>query len=244
MCTVTWTYASNIYELFFNRDEKNDRLPARPLRIDTADGVRFISARDGDAGGTWLTVNEYGLTIGLLNYYSSTAKAPESATGSRGQLVLHMAGTKTVAELEQHLAGVDLGLYRPFIVLALSPLHRAWAVCWDGEKPDTVSPLRLPLSSSSYDTNAVLRERRAAFERMRAHYGEPTATWLPEYHRSHKPTKGAYSVCMHRSDAHTVSYSHITVAEDRVSFAYSPAPPCNDIPQRVLELPRRRSTPA
>jgi len=44
---------------------------------------------------------------------------------------------------------------------------------------------------------------------------------------------------MHRPDAHTVSFSWITVATERVSFRYTPRSPCRGlILDEPVELPR------
>ena len=57
------------YHLFFNCDELRTRGPALPPRMHEARGLRFLAPIDTDAGGSWLGVNELGLSIGLVNYY-------------------------------------------------------------------------------------------------------------------------------------------------------------------------------
>jgi hypothetical protein len=49
---------------------------------------------------------------------------------------------------------------------------------------------------------------------------------LASYHSSHSQKGGAYSVCMHRADAATVSFSRIRVTPEQVEFHYTPGAPC------------------
>ena len=67
MCTLTWRTAGGGYEVFFNRDERRTRPPARPPAVHRAAGVSYVSPIDAEAGGTWLAVNELGTTLALEN---------------------------------------------------------------------------------------------------------------------------------------------------------------------------------
>jgi hypothetical protein len=63
MCTVTWELDGDAYRLYCNRDEKFTRATAEPptAYVSAQTGLRFLSPRDPDGGGTWLTVNELGM---------------------------------------------------------------------------------------------------------------------------------------------------------------------------------------
>src|SRR5258707_15575033 len=67
MCTATWIRTRDGYELFFNRDELATRKPALPPAAREREGVRFLAPEDGDAGGTWIGVNERAIAVGLAN---------------------------------------------------------------------------------------------------------------------------------------------------------------------------------
>ena len=110
MCTLTWLRSGEGYELFFNRDEARTRLPALPPRVQRRDGVEFLSPLDADAGGTWLGVNAYGLTVGLLNGRAD-APAP-AAPRSRGLLVLDLLDAARSADVERRLQAADLSRTR------------------------------------------------------------------------------------------------------------------------------------
>ncbi len=62
---------------------------------------------------------------------------------------------------------------------------------------------------------------------------------LERFHASHEPARGAYSPCMHREDAHTVSFTRVRVSARLVALATSPASPCRAAPSTRLELERR-----
>src|SRR5713226_3305855 len=67
MCTVTWIHDEEGYQLFFSRDEKGTRKQATSPRFAAQDGIRFLAPVDGDFGGTWIGVNEFGVSTCLLN---------------------------------------------------------------------------------------------------------------------------------------------------------------------------------
>ena len=81
----------------------------------------------------------------------------------------------------------------------------------------------MPLVSSSFETEAVSASRGALFaERVPR---PATADDHLAYHASHDPAAGPYSVCMHRPDAQTVSFSCIAVDATEVCFRYAPHAP-------------------
>jgi hypothetical protein len=56
------------------------------------------------------------------------------------------------------------------------------------------------------------------------------------FHRSHGAQASAYSPCMHRTDAETVSFTHIQVTGLEVFVHYSPAPACRQYPAQTKLL--------
>ncbi len=86
MCTVSWLFSGDSgYDVFFNRDESRERKPALRPEIRESGAVRFVAPTDGDFGGTWLAVNERGVTVGVLNRYGDDV--PEREYTSRGLLL-------------------------------------------------------------------------------------------------------------------------------------------------------------
>jgi hypothetical protein len=50
---------------------------------------------------------------------------------------------------------------------------------------------------------------------------------LRNLHRSHAPEKGPYSICMHREDACTVSFTEVIVGNSEATMSYHEGAPCD-----------------
>jgi hypothetical protein len=225
MCTATWLREGAGYRVLFNRDEARSRSEASPPELRRRHGVRYIAPHDGDAGGTWLAVNELGLTVGLLNLYRASV-AEDGDYVSRGELVAEMASSVAVDELERRLSSTDLARFRPFTLFGIDPSTKLRAWEWDGRAltPRAESD-RFPLTSSALEDRAAGRARRELMERYRDE-GPLTAERLLEFHRSHRPERGPLSPCMHRPEAATVSLSLVEVAAASVRMHYAAGPAC------------------
>ena len=226
MCTVSWMHQGRGYHLFCNRDEKRTRRPASEPQLLLRDGVRFLAPIDGDFGGTWIAVNEFGLSLALLNRGKGSP-----AQLSRGLLVMNLIPARTVAELATNITATDLSDFAPFTLAGVEPGSPATLFNWDGRElavmPNADS--LIPLVSSSVDPEGVERARRAEFSRLRKESGGVRAGTLLAFHRSHQPARGPHSPCMHREDAETVSFSWVTVTPTEVSLYYAPGPPCSSL---------------
>jgi hypothetical protein len=66
MCTVSWVHQKDGYQLLSNRDEKHTRKPALAPSLRQQRQVRFLAPIDGDQGGSWIGVNQFGLSLCLL----------------------------------------------------------------------------------------------------------------------------------------------------------------------------------
>jgi hypothetical protein len=53
-----------------------------------------------------------------------------------------------------------------------------------------------------------------------------TPNTLRNLHRSHAPEKGPYSICMHREDACTVSFTDVIVDNSVATVSYHEGTPC------------------
>jgi hypothetical protein len=229
MCTASWLHLSDGYHLFFNRDEKRSRLPAAPPDLLLHNNVRFLAPRDGNAGGTWIAANQRGVTACLLNGANLTgSEAGVGRTKSRGAILLSCMASPSAATLVAHIANLDLTAWPAFTVVALEPGRPAALLEWSGAnltQQTGFAPV-MSVTSSSYDTAAVRSARHAEFLHLTGPSTMPPEEALRTFHRSHCPAPGPYSTCMHRDDAETVSFSHITVTRSGVTFEYHPGPPC------------------
>jgi hypothetical protein len=230
MCTVTWEHTSEGYQLYCNRDETLTRKRALPPTLQIRDDVRFVAPVDGDFGGTWIAVNEFGLSICLLN------GPGRRGTLSRGSLVTMLMSAASIEEVCERIALSDLAPYALFQLAVLAPGSPTAVIEWNGVRkrlrPDGES--LLPLTSSSFDAETVRDVRLLEYRQ---------APNLRAFHSSHGMWPSAYSPCMHRSDAETVSFSCVTVTESAADFHYLPAAPCQRVPaeRRRLSLARRNA---
>ena len=227
MCTVTWIHRPGGYELCFNRDELKTRLIAHPPSIHRESRLHYIAPIDADAGGTWIGVNQFGITICLLNFYHAAMNRQLSAEDytSRGLLVKSLLTHETLSDIFGQYSKAELRQFRPFKLLAIGPESAVQGLVWDGTNAEIARNPEPPLSSSSFLSEQVIEQRRRLFREIRAREGNASEA-LIDYHRSHFPEKGPFSVCMHREEAHTVSFSRVVVTAEHITFHYTSGAPC------------------
>ena len=221
MCTVSWCQQSAGYTLFFNRDESRSRSKGLPPQPHVHEAVSYVCPGDPDGGGTWLLANAHGLTLGLLNYYEAQVSYQPKAPLSRGRLPLDCCAFKNLSEIEDFFKATDLTPFPPFHFLAIDPACNTVLVTWAGHQAQLSYPsfADLPLTTSAFQTNAVVAERRANFRsQISGPKGPPEL--FAVFHRSHDPDRSAYSPLMTRPDACTVSVSQITVSRKEIRFTY------------------------
>jgi hypothetical protein len=238
MCTVSWVYQPGGYHLLCNRDEKRTRPTALAPRLLERGGVRYIAPVDPDFGGTWIAANEFGVSLCLLN--GCTGIRPASRRRSRGILVQELAWAPSASECILWLKQLDLGPFAQFTLLVLEPGRSAMLAEWDGVDI-TVDPSgdsHMPLTSSSFDAAGVRHFRLNDLARHTGPEGRVDPSALYRFHGSHGSGPDAYSPCMHRDDAETVSFSWVTVTRQETRFLYSPAAPCQWSPSEQQILAR------
>lgn len=231
MCTASWILRSEGFDLLFNRDESRARGTAEPPRALVVRGVRAIAPTDPDGGGSWIGANEHGLALCLLNAWGRTADGgrpePEAPLGgfeSRGRLHRALLDAADVEEIEHRLLAAELSAHRGFRLAAFAPGREPRTWSWDGTRL-AAEAARAPLVSSSLDEARALRERRVVLQRATGG-GPVELEALERFHASHAPERGPWSPCMHRSDARTVSATHVRVAAHAVEVRYAPGSPC------------------
>lgn len=231
MCTVSWIHQPDGYHLLCNRDEKKTRSAGLGPRIHTRGGVRFIAPVDPEFGGTWIAVNQFGLGICLLNGANVTGRPLRNlitVSRSRGLLLPDLISSTSADECILSLRQLDLSCFYPFTLVLLEPREPAVIAEWDGNRITTVRSANslMPLTSSSWDAEGVRIARRREFARRAAASSVIDAPLLHAFHSSHAEEAGAYSPCMHRAEAETVSFSWASVTHREVRFLYSPGAPC------------------
>jgi hypothetical protein len=248
VCTLSWLPRASGYTLAFNRDERRTRAPAHSPSVRTLEGVAVLCPTDGEAGGTWITVNAAGHTVALLNRWDDAPEDPTAAGSaadawvSRGLLVLALAPRRDADQVAVALAALALPRYRPFTLASVAPDDTPQVFEWNGrrlERSAAVAPNGgLIRTSSGFSQAEADRIRGALFREAAAAPGGLTTDSLITLHRSHVPDRGPYSICMHRPEAATVSSTVVTVTAAEARMRYLAGPPCEDPPAFELALAR------
>lgn len=241
MCTLSWIETTSGYQLFFNRDEQRTRQQAMPPEVKSLDTVNVLSPIDPAGGGSWISVNEYGLSLCLLNYYQGAT--PPGLLVSRGALLLSVAHHSSIDDLNKALLARSLTQYAPFTLIVFgkktsTSSYSREGYQWNGESLNHFNPSS-PITSSSVMMNEVKKSR---FNQYFQQVKSQNPSELKRFHLGHDGGKNHRSVCMHREDAKTVSFSHISVENGNAIFSYQNGAPCER--QRIVTstIPLKRDS--
>jgi hypothetical protein len=226
MCTVSFVPKENGFHLAMNRDERRSRLTALPPAIVDLGQRRAVFPREPH-GGTWIAANNNGACIALINWHR-IEREPRQEIVSRGIVVERLADKSSSKEIGRALTTLPLLKLRPFRLIAIIPGEHAvseWR--WDLEELKQLehSWKRQHWFSSGFDEAKAERERCCVCRQDRQ--SNTSIAGLRKLHRSHAPERGPFSICMHRDDAATVSYTEVTVEDHKVTMRYKPGPPCS-----------------
>lgn len=244
MCTVAFVPKPGAgYLLGHNRDELRRRSRGgHPRRYDRQ-GRAFLAPRDPDGGGSWIGVNDAGVTLCMLNAADSDPSRLPPEPTSRGRVLwemLHLEGVETAA---RRLASDDrLRRVRAFHMVVVEPGDAgasAVRLRWNGSRLETdrfEGGPRLFVSSSLAGLG-VEEARGSSWHRLLARHPLPGREELVGWLASHEPERGPLSVCMHRPEAETVSRTLVTVGAGGVEMSYLDGSPCSpDRPERSIGL--------
>jgi Transport and Golgi organisation 2 len=245
MCTVSFLPKFQGFYLAMNRDEKRDRFTGLAPVVVELEGHRAIFPRE-PSGGTWISANEAGVCLALINWHR-IKREPNNAVRSRGEVIRTLAGVSTSDEISTAVKKLPLRKLRPFRLIAIvSAENRVIEWRWNLQRLAIRNHewQRQHWFSSGFDERTAERVRAKICASFVAGGGDPgsretsrgrpadvdaagySLKWLRQLHRSHAPEPGPFSICMHRSDASTVSYSEIVVSSSRAMMRYKPGPTC------------------
>lgn len=225
MCTVSWCRQPEGYTLFFNRDESRARTKGIPPKESVIGDTQCLHPTDPTGQGTWLLVNQHGLTFGLLNYYEAQLYYQPVDRQSRGRLPLDLAECRKLTQVSQTLGTRDLSPFPPFHFLSLDSDGQANLLTWNGKSKSTSHPSwkDLPLSTSSFETSRVIAARKAEFSKT-VHPAPDRLAAMDTFHTSERPSPPTFSALMNRPDAKTVSVTRIDVTSTEVRMSYRDRP--------------------
>jgi hypothetical protein len=228
MCTLSFVPREQGYTVAMNRDELLSRAVACPPELVRCGATSAIYPNETE-GGTWLAANEYGITLALLNWSDATKAQNQEKQRSRGLVIPALIESPGVSEVNDALRAQPLSGTLPFCLVGIFAREREvreWR--WDGQR---LAPTRHSWNirhwfSSGWSDQTAAARRGATFDAARNDADFGSQAWLRRWHRSHMPEPGAFSVCVHREDAVTVSYSEIVCGPAELEFLYQPANPC------------------
>ena len=229
MCTISFVPNLRGFYLAMNRDEKFTRSTALPPAIvDLADRRAIFPCEP--QGGTWIAANDAGVCLALINWHR-IERQPVRSIASRGQVVKALAAKSSDKEIAAGLAALPLRRLLPFRLIAIIPSEKKvieWR--WDRDHLSTHKHawVRRHWFSSGLDEPKAERERGRICKAAQRQKSEGHLDWLRRLHRSHSPERGPFSICMHRPDAATVSYTEVAVSKRRATMRYKSGPCCSN----------------
>lgn len=223
-----------------NRDELRTRPVALAPAICLAGELSFVYPREA-SGGTWIGANSRGTLLALLNWYSKGTVTLGEKSRSRGEIIPQVLPELGSERTESALRRVDLAGVYPFRLFGFFPGEeriREWR--WDAWNLTAADYLWGRHHWFSSSRSEELAEERRGHACARAWRGDPAdaSAWLRELHASHAPEPGPFSICVHREDAATVSYTEVEWKRGELQMRYRAGNPCEAAGLReVLSLP-------
>ncbi len=207
-----------------NRDERLTRVEALPPQKVRFSGTVAIYPRE-PSGGTWIAANNFCVTLALLNFGDSSRRKQRS----RGEIIPALIGSSSRAEAQARLRRMDLKGILPFRLIGIFGGERRvveWR--WDGRRVARTAfgwQGRHWFSSGISDEEAR-RGRQPVCNRAWRQRSAGSIAWLRRLHRSHRPAAGPFSICVHRPDARTRSYTEIVCSSASVRMNHLSGSPC------------------
>jgi hypothetical protein len=228
MCTLTFAPTIDGYMAGMNRDELLTRPRALPPQVFDREGMEILHPRE-ITGETWIACNSQGNLLALLNWNDPDATIQGEKRKSRGTVIPELIGETDSATTNSRYKLLSLDGVFPFRLVGVfwnERILNEWR--WDG-----VHRLKLEFhwvrkhwfSSSLSDACAEV-ERGRVCETAVAMPTSRSKEWLGSLHRSHVPAPGPFSICVHRQDAATVSYTEVRCSGSLVSMDYLQGNPC------------------
>jgi hypothetical protein len=170
-------------------------------------------------------------TTGCPSGAKRVDREPKKNTLSRGLVVKELAGKSTAKEIAAAVKKLPVRKLRPFRLIAiLSRERRVIEWRWNLQRLAIRNHewQRQHWFSSGFDERRAELERQRVCDAANDQQSAESLSWLRQLHRSHAPKRGAFSICMHRPDAATVSYTEVAVSKRRATMRYKPGPCCSN----------------
>ena len=239
MCTLSIVTGENGYILAMNRDEKIVRGPGTLPQSRELRGTKIIYPSDG-AGGTWIAANDSGIALALLNWNDSQ-RALNPSIRSRGPVIPGLVASRSLAEVQATLTTMDLQGVPPFRLVGVFPSEwEVWEWRWNSAEIDSQVHRWQPRHwfSSGISDDQARNLRAAVCQGASIKPDAGSAEWLQRLHASHENGPGPFSICVHRDDVKTLSYSEVACTSEKLQFRHYAGSPCMiDFHQMETERP-------
>ena len=241
MCTLSVITSNDGYLLAMNRDERIARGAGTLPEIHQVNGTTAIYPSDG-AGGTWIAANEYGTTLALLNWNDLAPNGTSAVrTRSRGRVIPALINSRSLWELYEGLRVSHFKGMPPFRLVGVFPSEpEIWEWRWDSTQLESKAHEWKPQHwfSSSLSDEAATTFRGAACRDAHLTRDAGSAAWLRKLHASHAGGPGPFSLCVHRDDVRTLSYSEVMLTGGKVQMGHSLGSPCSAAQIHSTEIER------
>jgi hypothetical protein len=211
MCSVTWKFQNNGYQLGFNRDEKWNRPLSADPELAKPHSTAGACARDGGGGGTWLFTNEHGITLAVMNAYPGGV-IPIPGKSSRGLIPFLAAQHASFSALEQAMfahAWVD---HSPCDIVLFTPdIMRHYG--WDGIAFRAHPAPPQPFLTASSVNGEVVRKARIS------RYGLISNQTIQQILDDEIAEDPSCAIHVRRDDGGTVSRTFVTVTATEINFS-------------------------
>ena len=228
MCTLTLVPTVDGYFAGMNRDELLTRPAALPPEIHERKAMKLVYPRE-PSGGTWIACNSRGNLLALLNWNEIDSVSLGEKRKTRGLVIPHLIPQEHSSSTDSCVKRLTLDGVFPFRLIGVFQNERKlieWR--WDGTAIQQLGwawARKHWFSSSLSDTRAAAERGRvcevAALDRIAG-----SGSWLRSLHRSHDPKPGPYTICVHRQDASTFSYTEVECDRSSISMRYLSGSPC------------------
>jgi hypothetical protein len=230
MCTLTFIAGDTSHHIAMNRDERVTRGAGKPPEIHQVGGTKVIYPSDGE-DGTWIGLNDYGIVLALVNWNDVVSPGERDGKArSRGQIIPALIGSRSLAELSMAFKASNVRGMLPFRLVGIFPFEKQiWEWRWDCTQLDS----QIHKWRSQHWFSSSLSDKKAEGLRgaaCRDAHSEPDAgsvAWLRRLHASHAGGAGAFSVCVHREDVRTLSYTEVVLTPATVVVEHFTGSPCS-----------------
>jgi hypothetical protein len=230
MCTLSFSPTPEGLIIGMNRDEQRSRVLAQPPKRHQLNEHYACLAPSETNGGMWVAAGQNSNVFALLNWYSVQPKVPGPYV-SRGKIIPSLLHQCSIHQTKSALVRITEKWFHPFRLITFFPsVRRCVEWRYDGAgimNLDHPWSRRLWASSGSNEPEAQ-KTRQQTWDKYWADTDSINSNELKQFHQSHTPEKGTNSVCMHREDAQTVSYTEIELTNSSCSVKYIAGAPCEN----------------